>query len=84
MFDSPQAIAVALRAHRLYHSQLARQDTEKTTLNGVPGGLSDDEALERRIILQRSYVRLVLTQLRTMGKAQILFRGQGAGPNPAR
>ena len=79
MFDRPQDIVVALKAHSLYHFQLGLQDAEKVELGAETqiDGSSDDEALERRVILQRSYHVFLLKQVTIMGCAQSKLRGEG-------
>ncbi|EKD05301.1 hypothetical protein A1Q2_00401 [Trichosporon asahii var. asahii CBS 8904] len=80
MFDRPQDIVVALKAHSLYHFQLGLQDAEKVELGAETqiDGSSDDEALERRVILQRSYHVFLMKQVTIMGCAQSKLRGEAA------
>lgn len=67
--ESPQSLPLPARP----------QDAEKVELGAETqiDGSSGDEALERRVILQRSYHVFLLKQVTIMGCAQSKLRGEG-------
>lgn len=77
MATNNNALALALRCHKLYHAQLQVQYSEEADYIIETEDLSDDEKLSKRLLWQARQLRLVIAHIKQLVMLQLPFRGEG-------